>query len=123
LSSPDNRSPSGMMSCRPRTFPIDFEVPTIVEIDGKKFSVKATDPESRKKAEKAGLLKVWVEEIAVPVVEEHPEEGEAEEQEEVASPSPQHLPQCFPPCAGAPEFGAAWRVQVCGNDVLAVAAA
>ena len=80
--------PIGYDELPAKDIPEDFEIPTIVEIDGKKFSVKATDPESRKKAEKAGLLKVWVEEIAVPVVEELAEEGEAEEQEEVAVQGP-----------------------------------
>lgn len=74
--------------------PIDFDYPTEVEIDGRKYTLKAADPVDRKKAKKAGSMTVWVELLPVSPTDNEGEESEAHGQtsdEASAIPAPQYF--------------------------------
>lgn len=58
--------------------PIDFDFPTEVEIDGRKYALKAADPVDRKKAKKVGSMTVWVESVPTAPEEEASEEEDSE---------------------------------------------
>lgn len=60
-----------------KAIPVDFDVPTQVEIDGKLYELKASDPSERKAAGKLGKMTVWVE--LLPVVVEEKEDKTVEE--------------------------------------------
>ncbi len=89
-----DKSVIGMDEIPFHLIPIDFDYPTEVEIDGRKYTLKAADPVDRKKAKKAGSMTVWVELVPVEPADEEAEKigDEGQLSYEVA---PAQAPQYF----------------------------
>jgi hypothetical protein len=62
-----------------KLIPVDFDYPTMVEIDGDRYELKAADPASRAEAQKMGSMTVWLELTLNPASKANAQEEDEEE--------------------------------------------